>query len=384
MIRAEQLEQCLQIFDSAAATGAGRVVFLSGDPGSGKSDTLRALSSSLLGRSESVVLAGGFRGGEYHEFPSDASRNGSPDILATLFGAISTLEPTTAPIIAILRQIIQASGTAAQLLSDMKGRKDRFSGSLDAFRSLVRAAAREQTVACVLDDLDHSNSDWLVSVLVTFAGELEKDLKVVFYLGLEDPVDRLLPEEEAGGLGTVARHLVAGGIGTLLHLKPLTRDEIATWIGDPGLDVARTLLKTTNGNPRWIELLWHHWLQSGTASRPSNHAPWELLRPEDDLATVDDVLGEKLLRALGTPSNVQETLHILALASLEGREFTANAIAELTGQDSDALIDFLDDKLVEIDSRTAILIESAHVETTTTTLWRYKFKSELDWLTIRR
>jgi len=89
-------------------------------------------------------------------------------------------------------------------------------------------------------------------------------------------------------------------------------------------------------------------------------------------------------RLVGDDLNaIARTERLLACAALEGRRFTAPAVAAARGWDSDETIDFLDD-LVDSDRPDGLVIDDGFItvsdERGTRHLSMYRFARELDWL----
>lgn len=83
-------------------------------------------------------------------------------------------------------------------------------------------------------------------------------------------------------------------------------------------------------------------------------------------------------------------MKLLGCAALEGRHFTADAVARVLGRDRDELVDFLDDTLVRGEDRPeGVLVEEESVpiddpRSGRRYLCRYAFTSDLYWLTLGR
>jgi hypothetical protein len=113
---------------------------------------------------------------------------------------------------------------------------------------------------------------------------------------------------------------------------------------------------------------------------------WHFTSGRDRLfGHADEALQKRLRRAVldDDPSHVRAK-RILACAALEGRRFTAPAVAAAGGWDSDETIDFLDDVLsVGVDRPDGLVIDDGF-ETVTDEggarhLAVYCFARELDW-----
>jgi hypothetical protein len=109
------------------------------------------------------------------------------------------------------------------------------------------------------------------------------------------------------------------------------------------------------------------------------------------LGLVHDILGERVTRLLKDQQTVpvDEAYRVLSCAALEGTQFTADAVARAISWDRDQLIDFLDDRFVADEGRPEGLIQEVGASTVNDPrsgrrdLWRYAFRSDLHWLTLR-
>ena len=75
---------------------------------------------------------------------------------------------------------------------------------------------------------------------------------------------------------------------------------------------------------------------------------------------------------------------LLSLAALEGRQFTAEAVAHALGRERDEVVDYLDDVLVERGLVEEVGLITIGSEQGDQHLWQYRFASELDRLTLRQ
>src|ERR1700742_3928183 len=176
-LRLEQVEarQALQLYESVVNEGErGRMVFISGDEGSGKSDILQVLADTLRqAQPQPLIIAGRFRDGTYFPwdigkekpFPTDeafaASGAGiasasqaagapfSPDVTALVPPNIKWAADLTA-------QLLQAAGAMRQFLSKYRG-LPKGSFSRADFKELLREASRERPLICLFDDLHRAS-----------------------------------------------------------------------------------------------------------------------------------------------------------------------------------------------------------------------------------
>jgi tetratricopeptide (TPR) repeat protein len=127
---------------------------------------------------------------------------------------------------------------------------------------------------------------------------------------------------------------------------------------------------------------------------------WVLGMPDHAaLGKVHDLLWERIARCHGglvDDDKLDAVVRVVAVGALEGRQFTAQAVALVVGRDADELIDELDEHLLAGPQRPDGLLEEAGfvalADPRATTdgegegRWvsRYRFVSELHWRTLRR
>jgi tetratricopeptide (TPR) repeat protein len=204
----------------------------------------------------------------------------------------------------------------------------------------------------------------------------------------------------------VARRLVEQGLATWRPLQPLSVAEVATWLAPCSSVLAAQLRAVTGGDPRWLAELWADWT-SRRVARQASDGTWQLTQSSAGLGKVNDLLGARLRQLLANPSpaaqDATRTLfgvdgvaafdqaqELLATAALEGRPFTAQALARTLNHDPDEVMDFLDEVLLEGDERPhGLVVDAGFVrledpDGATETLNRYDFAATLLWRTLRR
>jgi tetratricopeptide (TPR) repeat protein len=380
-------------YRTVVAEGHGQLVFVAGDEGSGRSELLRALPAAMAhGEPRPAALAGAFDAGSYVAWDSEPA---TARVLSVMKRVIAVGEPVASltegvlPYGGLLRQVLSKSKAALELAERLNLERGRSDVTMLMPR-VLRALCKDGPVVCVVDDVDHAVSGWWVDLILLFAREVARDLPLLLVLGMTGP-PQLGPHEddEPDGL-FAARDLEEAGLAQWYSLAPIGIDDVRRWTGGASGDVARALLEVTGGRAQWTAELWRDWQHRGAVEQLDD-GRWRFVRGrEGALDEVKDRFGERLVRLLGTSDlhAAARTRRLLACAALEGRRFTADAVARALERDRDEVIDELDDKLTLGDRRPeGLVIEegslNVHDEIGERFLWLYRFGAELDWLALR-
>ena len=156
------------------------------------------------------------------------------------------------------------------------------------------------------------------------------------------------------------------GLARSWPLERVGRPELAAWIGRAEPPVVDALLERSGGRGAIAVRLWEAWQGAGVVERTDE--TWRLLPG----AETDVVAGR-----------VAGSLELLTVAALEGRHFTAEAVAHALGRERDEVIDHLDDKLAEAGLIEEVGLITIHEPGGTRHLWQYRFVSDLDRLSLR-
>jgi tetratricopeptide (TPR) repeat protein len=290
--------------------GEGSLVFLSGEPGIGKTRLLDRIDARATARGARVAWGRCWESGAAPAyFPFQAA-------LASLWRALPDEErralatPETAPAgqlvpgLSALVPTPPAEGDAARA---------RFL-LFEAVAALLRLASRRAPVMLALDDLHDADRSSLA--LLSY---LARDLRsmAVLIVGTYRDVEARLSPEVGAELTRIGRE------GVTLALPRLDRDESAALAralaGEVDGRVAETLYRSTQGNPLFISEL----LRSGEVLRAAGDGP---LTGVDALPnTVREVVRQRL--ALLPP----DSRTVLEAAAALGDEFSAAGVAEALG-----------------------------------------------------
>lgn len=391
------VEKALALYERVVREKRGRVVFISAELGGGKTEHLSAVAKALhQTKPEPNFIAGFFRSGEYSRHLLDWQETINFDKTTMATGGFSSLL-SLCPIqyafaASFIGQLLQTSVYAREFADTFKKNQLPGKESADWLRDLLRHAAEERPLVCLLDDWDEAQRFYWDSMLFSFAREIAQDLPLLLFITIKEPINFHSTEKDGSGLTEVIKSLTGKGLAEWWPLKKLTRDEVAAAIGDAAPGIVSKLHSVTGGNARWVKELWREWrLNEIVLTDGADRWVWGIHHK----ATVNlykDILEDRLKRLLKeeTAMVVEDAREVLACAALEGIHFTADTIALAMNWDKDELIDFLDDVLVQSeDNPDGLLAEDDAInivlpEGHSRILWRYHFVSDLHWMALDR
>jgi tetratricopeptide (TPR) repeat protein len=342
---------------------AGATVFVTGDEGDGREPLLRAVAAELRDR-DAIVVAGRFERENFEPWTSDLER--PVDVL----GRLQRIVPLAEPLLAVLQLfslLVSQSPRASQLVSRLGERNGQVVDPGLLLPQLLQLAAQDRPVVCLVDCAEDAAAGWWEDLLTLFAGAIAEPVPVLLVVGVEAELRR----DDVPRGQYAAEELVQRGLAKSWPLERIGHDDLEAWVGRADPQVFEALLDGSRGGHSVLAaLLWRAWQAGGVVEREAD-GPWRF--SED---------GEPGIVAarLGGDERARE---VLTVAALEGPQFTAEALAHALESDRDELVDYLDDVLVEaelVEEAGLITIES---EQGTHHLWRYRFVSDLDRLSLR-
>jgi tetratricopeptide (TPR) repeat protein len=393
--------ELVEVCSSVCAQGdGGRVVFVAGSSSSGRGPLLRALAKQIAHTPGGpTVFAGRFADGLY--VASDDDPAARARLFATLkrFGEAGEwiaglLGDVGVPYAGLIAQVLARSDKPLALLDGLSARPQTF----ELAPRVLRLRCKQGPILCVVDDADqaHSGGVW-ADLILGLADRIIRSLPLVLILGVDGPEQLGDHQDDEADSLYVARALTGDGLASWHPLPPVGLKQLRRYTGRAAPEVVTSLLTITRGEPLLAGALWREWQRDGVVQDLSQTG-WRFAAGSRDvmLDEVDEVLGTRLKQLVGDDLGDVAKLEFLArvrrvlvYGALEGRRFTAAAIANTLGIDPDDFIDFLDDTLTTGAKRPdGLLLEDGWVhvrdESGSRSLAMYRFTSMLDWLTLAR
>jgi len=329
--------------------GRRRIVFLSGEPGIGKTRLAAhtALESHNAGFTVCWGAAAEDLGAPYGPWIQALSHyvEHAPDEVL-----VAHVERHGGEITPLIRDSLAARVAevpAPQQTDPETGRYLLF----EAVAGLIQAISDHGPVLLVLDDLHWADSQTL-SLLKHVAAATSDSALLVLGIYRESDLDRGHPLADALAdlhrLDGVERRALGG----------LEVDEIAEVVGavagiemdTAGIELARDVAQETDGNPFFVGEILRHLTESGAISQGSD-GRWELRSPIADLE-LPHSLREVVCRRIERLGDELE--QILTVAAVVGRTFDVELLDLLVEGDEEELLDALEGAL-----KASVLVESA-------------------------
>jgi tetratricopeptide (TPR) repeat protein len=332
--REPELKRLAEALQRAGA-GSGQVVFLTGEPGIGKTALADAFLSLARRRTPSLLAA---RGRCVEQYGTGEAYLPWLDALGTLLDgphrqrAFAVLRANAPTWCLQLPAAFDSSGIHEQLLRETIGaNKDRM---LREMGDALGALATESPLVLFLEDLHWADPS---------------SVDLLRHLGQRIPRQRLLvvgtyrPEEvELGNhpLRSCRLELQAHGLCEVLALGSLSRENLAGYLdarftpNDFPREFPALLQRRTEGHPLFVTGLAQFLVEQGDLTNEGGR--WRLARPLAEI-TLEAPESVRSMIARKIEALAEEDRKALQYATIEGEEFTSAVLAGLLGVDDLAL-----------------------------------------------
>jgi tetratricopeptide (TPR) repeat protein len=391
------IEKALLLYERAAKSKLGRIVFITAEMGSGKTEQLSALAKALRrAKPAPNLIAGYFKDSGYHRYTLDWQQSVCLKKALIAAGGVGTLMGlfpiSYAFAFEFIGQLLETSIQSHNFAEEFQKEAPRRGEDAERLKQVIRRASEKAPLLVLLDDWDEAERFAWDSMLISLAREVARDLPLLMFITVREPIRLNAAEDGGSSLVTVIDRLTEKGLAEVWPVRKLTAAEVATAIGQAVPSIAAKLHGVTGGNARWVRELWREWRLRGVVE-PDQSDRWVWgAQSGANVNLYDDILRDRLRRLLGRQDaiEVEEVRDVLACAALEGEHFTAQAVALAAMWDDDDLYDLLDDVLLQTEQNPDGLLrdeESVAIhkpDGEKTTLWRYSFVSDLHWMALNR
>jgi hypothetical protein len=325
----EQETKALRAGLDDAMSGRGRLLMVSGEPGSGKTRTAEQLMT-YAGLRDAEVLIGRCYEGEgapafwpWVQIIRAYVKDRGPEVLTRIMG------PGAADIAQVVPEVRdRLPELPAPPALEPEQARFRLFDSISAF---LKNASRERPTVLILDDLHWADKPSLL--LLQFLARELRDIRVLVVgtyrnieLGRQHPLAQTLGE------------LTRQGMGERIFLRGLTRRNVAQFIEmttgtRPSDRVVSSVHKDTDGNPFFLTEVVRLLASEGILARIEEEDTWSVRIPEG----VREVIGRRLDHLS------KECNHVLSIASVIGREFSVAVLEPVSELSSDHLLEILEE-----------------------------------------
>jgi len=227
----------------------------------------------------------------------------------------------------------------------------------------MRHVSQQYHVAILLEDLTYADSPW-IDVLRRLLSEIDRDLPLLFIATVEADVTlEKIAEDDLLESQWLVQDAVSRRVAQTRFFEPLTLEHVNHLFPmriDPSL--ARRLHEWADGIPELMRVLWNEWAREAVVE----YAPTGMLQARADATEwvwgpAKDIAEQQVEQLLDEecPYDTNLVFTFLELGALEGSPFTAEAIAGACQGDTDELIDFFDDYLVESETNPKGILNEA-------------------------
>ena len=315
--------------------GEGALVLIGGEPGVGKT----RLASEILeeGKSRGLLTLTG------HAYEEE----GAPfiSVVEILEEMVRVVPPRD------LRRLLGESGSEiARLVPELRRRfsdipepvelppEQRRRYLFNAVLELFERVSRETPMVLLMDDL-HWAAESSLLLLEHLAPHLEK--LPLLILGTYRDVDLDVQKPFEKTLARLVRQKLAERYAIRRLAEPDVRDLLAALGGsDPPVALVSAIYRETEGNPFFVTEVFQHLSEEGVLF--DDDGEW---KSGLDVEALDVPEGVRLVIGRRLERLGEETPKVLTLAAVFGRRFEVRVLEAVEGQDSDVVLDALDESI---------------------------------------
>ncbi len=322
--RQRELHQLWDLFE-ASMTGHTHVVFVSGEPGIGKTRLLNEVAERAE-QSGALVLRGGDSEAEgmppylpFLEALGQHIRTATPDELREQTNPLASVLATILPELPLRLGSLPSSYSLPPEQTRLR--------LYEAVGLFLAAIAVPRPLLLLLDDLQWADTATLDLLCYLAQHQATSRLCILGAYRSDELASHPALERSILDL-TRSRQLTA------LALHPLTEADVAelttALLGvPPHPTLCQLLWKESEGNPFFLEEVLRAWLETGTLTLTPSQANISTSLPESLPASISGLIHYRLARL---PAEVLETLRTAAIL---GRTFAGSFLAEVMGQDEE-------------------------------------------------
>lgn len=333
---------------AAARQGGARFVFISGEPGSGKSTLVQKFLEGAVGSGFPIRWLKGrciqhFGEGQpflpFIEAVQAVARK--PREKRRFLGLWGQIGSAWLPVIPIVGSALKAAADTSMILSQPAGSLrggDPKAHLFSEYAAMLRQIAGRNLLLLFLDDL-HWADPSSVGLMLYLADRFRD--QPFLLLGTFRPTE--VETAASHPLREALPELARCHLAEELSLPPLSLKEVGEYldIRYPGHrflpSFASRLLATSSGNPLFIEEILQSLVEQGHLRQQEK--TWEVAA--EDLGVIPKMIDQLIWRRLDDLD--RELRELLTYASLQGIEFDSVTLAGVTGQEELGVLDHLEE-----------------------------------------
>ena len=285
---------------------------------------------------------------------------------------------------ALLAQIIATSKDLLGFVTGLIGSHDPSEAAARVLPDALRELCRGHRAVCLLDGVD-ARSELLWNALAgLLAPRIATDLPVLLVLGLDGPRELAQPRDDEPEHLHLARELTSAhrDAAAWRWLAPLTDEQVRAWTGPATSDVIAWLSELTGGRSGETRLRWQDWQERRLIERQSE-GRWRFAGDYDPALDIDGLVDGRIRALVGGYHDIAAAHRVLGCAALEGRQFTAAAVALAIERPVGDVLALLDALALDEGRPNGLLMRQAPTRIVAVDGERelavYRFARELDW-----